>query len=322
MDQFSSSKPGVEIDCDRIDGEEQPPQSQDMFSSSLIVNGKTTSNSSSSSSLTNCSLNEEANSNGDSLANNLNRYVDATEVAMSPRKLPTLNTPEKIIFCVDICEDVDTTPFKLMNGKTFKPLYMVKRVIQIFVHNKQLLNKNHEFALMLLQSDNVLWLKNFTRDTREVTSVIDDLLEINSEPGKVCSLSELMDVVQRYVNLPAVEPANMTQPPYTVRMILFYCRSRCVPEFLAEDGCKELLSSEFFTVDIVYVHESTSEQNRCQEVYSRLNELAQKGYSYVFDVERNPTKLHNIMAKLLAHPLQRPLQKCASYALPEPQQPE
>ncbi|XP_063243186.1 BRISC and BRCA1-A complex member 1-like [Bacillus rossius redtenbacheri] len=316
MEQCSGGKTCLEIVGEKAESEEKSVPCQDMLNSvSVNVNDRTLSNSSSNSSSTNCSLNEDQSTNGDFLGDNFNRFSESKECdAPSPRKLPTVNCAEKIILCVDMCEDAGTTPFKIANGATYRPLYMIKRVIQIFVHNKQLLGRSHEFALMLLQAEGALWLRNFTRDLREVTAVLDDLLELSAEPGDVFDLSRLFDEVHKHVRLPAPDPANLARPPYTVRMILFYSRARCVPRFLSEGArARELLSSEFFTADVMYVHEDP-----CQDVFERLGALDEKGRSYVLHVARDATKLHNGMARLLAHPLQRPQQGRASYQLPGP----
>lgn len=52
-----------------------------------------------------------------------------------------------------------------------------------------------------------------------------------------------------------------------------------------------------------------------QEIFDRLCDLDEKGMSYIFEAARNPTRLYDQMAKLLAHPLQRPLQSEIAYRL-------
>ena len=52
-----------------------------------------------------------------------------------------------------------------------------------------------------------------------------------------------------------------------------------------------------------------------QEIYKFINELDMKNNSYIFEVSRNPTKLFDSMAQLLAHPLQRQPQDMLTYTI-------
>lgn len=56
----------------------------------------------------------------------------------------------------------------------------------------------------------------------------------------------------------------------------------------------------------------TSEIFILQQIFDQLCSLDVKGQSYIFEVSKNLTKLYDNMAQLLAHPLQRPLQKDTS----------
>ena len=76
-----------------------------------------------------------------------------------------------------------------------------------------------------------------------------------------------------------------------------------------------LQTSPHFFFDALYIHEPPSEENHCEAIYDIICELDEKGLFYVFEVSRNPTKLYDSMAQLLAHPLQRPIQKEVSYRL-------
>ena len=52
-----------------------------------------------------------------------------------------------------------------------------------------------------------------------------------------------------------------------------------------------------------------------QEVYDVFLDLDANNTSYIHEVGRNTTHLHNKMAMLLSHPLQRPVQMQASHSL-------
>lgn len=117
-----------------------------------------------------------------------------------------------------------------------------------------------------------------------------------------------------------------------------------------------MLQSPYFFFDVVYLHNGTEEPTEdaswkvwasydslpptqviiClsvyvfirgtkplwlyfQDVYTSFSELDSKGMCYQFEVSLcGPAiELHNCMAKLLCHPLQRPFQSHASYSLLE-----
>jgi hypothetical protein len=274
------------------------------------------SRSSSTSSLASSSQNDESVKNCDYPEENVSNDPEViSEVQKIPnRNVPAVNIPEKIILCIDLTEEPNCTLFKLGDGSKYAPLYMIKRVAEIFINSKNLINKNHEFALVVLQSDTVAWLRDFTNDPCDIISVLEDMSE--TQQGDTFDLSAMFDVICDHVSLPKVSEPNATPPPFVVRVILLYSRSYCVPKFIhGQESFSLLLSSDYFTLDILYIHEDPSEANKCEEIFSVLDDLDDRGFSYVLDVPRNTTKLHDNMAKLLGHPLQRPIQKVAYYKL-------
>lgn len=284
---------------------------------SVPRNNLDNSPSSSTSSLATSSQNDELGKNGNCPEETVSNDSEAVseEVQKVPnRNIPAINVPEKIILCIDISEEPNYTPFKLGDGNKYAPLYMIKRVTDIFIHSKNSINKSHEFALVVLQSDTAAWLRDFTNDPSEIISVLEDLSE--TQQGDTFDLSTLFDVISDHVSLPQVSEPNATPPPYAVRVVLLYSRSHCVPKFVrGQESHSLLLSSDYFTLDILYIHEEPSETNKCEEIFNALDDLDDRGFSYVLDVPRNTTKLHDNMAKLLGHPLQRPVQKVAYYKL-------
>ncbi|XP_047108099.1 BRISC and BRCA1-A complex member 1-like [Schistocerca piceifrons] len=256
--------------------------------------------------------------------NQLGRCVDdvnngVTDDDCEILKFPAVSCPEKIVLCVDLAEDPDYTPFKLGQGSKFSPLYMVKRVTEIFLYSKNIISLEHEFALVVLKTDEAVWLSDFCSNPKEIISILEGLSETTQ--NETFNLTSLFDVIKRNVKLPAPHANNPELcPPYSVRVILLYSRSFCVPEFRqGRESFNVLTSSPYFTLDILYIHEQPSEDNKCEEAFSVLDGLDEQELSYVYDVLRNATKLHDHMAKLLAHPLQRPAQKRTHYKLKEPQ---
>ncbi|KAH8034885.1 hypothetical protein HPB51_003172 [Rhipicephalus microplus] len=74
--------------------------------------------------------------------------VDRDNVPVE-RTLPQVNCPERIVICVDLCSEMEDMPFIFSDGSKQSPLFMIKRVIELFVHNKHKIDKRHEFALVV-----------------------------------------------------------------------------------------------------------------------------------------------------------------------------
>ncbi|NWY98284.1 BABA1 protein, partial [Loxia curvirostra] len=126
-------------------------------------------------------------------------------------------------------------------------------------------------------------LSGFTSDPREVCSCLYDLDTV------VCQSFSIL--LQQKVELPVTDNVQTIPPPFVVRTILVFGRPRCQPHFCGGEPVKDMFG--FF------------------------GSLDTKGTSYKYEVAlAGPAlELHNCMAKLLAHPLQRPCQSHACYGL-------
>ncbi|XP_012251788.2 BRISC and BRCA1-A complex member 1-like [Athalia rosae] len=235
------------------------------------------------------------------------------------RNLPELNVPEKIILIIDIAKEHNCTQFKLGTGATYMPMFMIKRVVEIFVGAKSMINRSHEFAIMILCPDSVKWICDFTSNIKTVLNVLDVLTEsLLEETETTFDLSQVFEALHAHVTLQKNIDCN-DPPAYVTRAILIYARSNCIPIFRSDKKYFDLLCDHpYFILDSLFVHEPPSENNKCEDVYTELTALDAKNLSYILEVGRNATKLHDNMAKLLAHPLQRPLQRNACYTISIP----
>lgn len=228
-------------------------------------------------------------------------------------RLPRVNCPEKIILCLDLSSEMDQPQFKMGNGSKHTPLEMAIRALRIFIQSKTMINPKHEFAIVLL-ADTVIWYHDFTSDTRDLISALDDVTE--TRPCHSFSMTSLFDLIAEKIELPEVEHSSIISCPYVVRTVLIYGRSQCVPDFsCSKESQHHLVQSDYFFIDIFYIHELPSVENNCEAIFDLLCDLDEKGTAYIFEVCRNATRLHDSMAKLLAHPLQRPAQKDTHYRL-------
>ncbi|CAK1545907.1 unnamed protein product [Leptosia nina] len=227
--------------------------------------------------------------------------------------LPNVNVPERIIICLDVCCDNQNSMYRLGDGTTFSPINMLKRVLDFFIHSKHAINKETQFALVLLKETDAYLAHTFTNNVKDIINTI-DYVHIEECESDNFDFKHVFDIIKREVEIPEYKQTQcMIPPPYVVRMIVLYSRSNCVPLILQEDPYLNFLKMQmYFYIDLLFAHEEECNLFKCEEIYDTLQDL-DNGYSYVFEVSRNAAKIHECIAKLLAHPLQRLLQKNTDY---------
>lgn len=233
--------------------------------------------------------------------------IEDPDYVSVPRLCPGVNCPEKIVLCLDLSSEMEQMKFLSRAGDRFSTLQLVKRTIGLFVQSKHRLDSRHEFGLVTVH-ETAAWLRDFTKDPRDISNLIEDLDETCD--CSALDIGSLLKVILRRVELPVMEDPSLP-PPYIVRVILIIGRSQSKLE-LDHEVHKMLVMSPYLFIDVFYVHEPPSEHNCCEQIFDQLCSLDVKGQSYIFEVSKNLTKLYDNMAQLLAHPLQRPLQKDTS----------
>ncbi|NXP09668.1 BABA1 protein, partial [Thinocorus orbignyianus] len=209
-------------------------------------------------------------------------------------KTPRVNCPEKVIICLDLAEEMALPKLESFNGSKTNALNISQKMIEMFVRTKHKIDKCHEFALVVVNND-ATWLSGFTSDPREVCSCLYDL----------------ETVVCKSFSIP---------PPVGLGTILVFGRPGCQPQFSMSEHMKKMLQCPYFFFDVVYIHngvEEKDDETSWKEMYSFFSSLDTKGTNYKYEVSLTgpAVELHNCMAKLLAHPLQRPFQPHAAYGL-------
>ncbi|XP_035503237.2 BRISC and BRCA1-A complex member 1 [Scophthalmus maximus] len=238
-------------------------------------------------------------------------------------RVPRVNCPEKVIICLDLSEEMSLPKLESFNGSKTNALNISQKMIEMFVRTKHKIDKRHEFALVVV-NDDALWLSGFTSDPRELCSCLYDL-ETN-----VCesfNLEDLLNVIRLKIELPLMENVQTIPPPYVVRTVLIYSRHTGQLQFNPSEAVSKMLQSPYFFFDVVYLHNGMEEQGdetSWRDNYTSFCNLDSKGMCYRFEVSLSgpAIELHNCMAKLLAHPLQRPFQSHASYSLLEGEDPQ
>uniref|UniRef100_UPI0037E823A2 BRISC and BRCA1-A complex member 1 n=1 Tax=Semicossyphus pulcher TaxID=241346 RepID=UPI0037E823A2 len=238
-------------------------------------------------------------------------------------RVPRVNCPEKVIICLDLSEEMSLPKLESFNGSKTNALNICQKMIEMFVRTKHKIDKRHEFALVVV-NDDALWLSGFTSDPRELCSCLYDL-ETN-----VCesfNLEDLLNVIRQKIELPLMDNVQTIPPPYVVRTVLIYSRHAGQLQFNPSEAFSKMLQSPYFFFDVVYLHNGVEEQGdetSWRDNYTSFCNLDSKGMCYRFEVSLSgpAIELHNCMAKLLAHPLQRPFQSHASYSLLEGDDPQ
>lgn len=238
-------------------------------------------------------------------------------------RVPRVNCPEKVIICLDLSEEMALSKLESFNGSKINALNISQKMIEMFVRTKHKIDKRHEFALVVV-NDDALWLSGFTSDPRELCSCLYDL---DTNVCETFNLEDLLNVIRQKIELPSMDNVQTVPPPYVVRTVLIYSRHAGQLQFNPSEAVNKMLLSPYFFFDVVYLHNGVDEQGdetSWRDNYTSFCNLDSKGMCYRFEVSLTgpAIELHNCMAKLLAHPLQRPFQSHASYSLLEGEDPQ
>ncbi|CAH1163324.1 unnamed protein product [Phaedon cochleariae] len=215
------------------------------------------------------------------------------------------NVREKIILAIDRAQDENCTPFMTEKSK-FTPLSMFRRSLHLFLKLKHLINKDNEFALVVLNENSAKWHLNFTNDLRKLNQEIERITQCDVED--TFNMNNLLQEISHHVQVPETDSDEIA-PTFVIRTILLYGRSYTIPVYKPDINIETILKKPYFYFDVLFTHEPVDRSNNCNNIFEALQSLDKKGLSYFFPVCRDTRRLHNSMAKLLAHPLQRPIQK-------------
>ncbi|KAG8127175.1 putative BRISC and BRCA1-A complex member 1-like protein [Naja naja] len=241
------------------------------------------------------------------------------------------------IICLDLSEEMSHPRLESFNGLKTNALNISQKMIEMFVRTKHKIDKSHEFALVVLSG--------FTSEPREVCSCLYDLkttlcksFSILSQGGGGWGQEDWAghgEGQQQKTELPVTENIQTIPPPYVVRTILVYSRPVCQPPVVVTDQMKKMLQCPYFFFDVlsdglgrglqlVDFNSQHSPQRAVEETFAAFSHLDAKGTNYKYEVALSgpAVELHNCMAKLLAHPLQRPFQTHTSYSMLEEEEEE
>ncbi|KAJ3599301.1 hypothetical protein NHX12_033264 [Muraenolepis orangiensis] len=221
-----------------------------------------------------------------------------------------------------LSEEMSLQKLESFNGSKTNALNISQKMIEMFVRTKHKIDKRHEFALVVVNHD-ALWLSGFTSDPRELCSCLYDL---DTNVCESFNLEDLLNVIRQKIELPIMDNVQTIPPPFVVRTLLVYSRQVGQLQFTPSDAVSKMLQSPYFFFDVVYLHngaEDPADDSSWRDNYASFCNLDTRGLCYRFEVSLSGPAilLHNCMAKLLSHPLQRPYQSHASYSLLEGDEP-
>jgi len=245
---------------------------------------------------------------------NVKKMQGSVRAVSKVLKPPSVNCPEKIVICLDLSAEIESTLFSSRAGDKFSGLELAKQSIKMFVMHKSQMNPNHEFALLCFH-DEAKMVHKMTKRVNKLLNTLEDCEMASQSSAEPLNMAQMFETIQESVNLPEIATnIEKLPPPYIVRVLMVYGRSHSVPEAMDSLAQKELESSPYFFTDVLYIHEPLSEDNSCEEVFDALCQLDHREMAYIFEVSRY-TPILNCAAKLLAHPLQRPRQLEAAYKI-------
>ncbi|ELR25145.1 uncharacterized protein ACA1_288660 [Acanthamoeba castellanii str. Neff] len=223
--------------------------------------------------------------------------------------------PERLVFCIDLCNEMNGIEFSKSRKNTFTRLDLVKHMLKMhaatlrFVHLKHKMNPRHEFAIVCL-TDAAIWFQDFTSDVELLAKKVSTLQTQGDFPR--------FNIAKK-VALPQVTMEDLKRggADYLYRVLFIYSRTTVVPEWI--DGREKrtshngthafldvfemadrLLATPVFFFDGLYLHKKPSKENNPQ---GSLEEN-----SYFSETHQSLRRIYTNFTLLLANPLQRPEQ--------------
>ncbi|KAJ1334542.1 hypothetical protein BSLG_007697 [Batrachochytrium salamandrivorans] len=174
-------------------------------------------------------------------------------------------------------------------------LECTKRLLKRFVHQKQLMNAEHEFGICCV-TDTSYWHLNLSSHQHSIMAAIDKM-EFLNKAFPCCDLRDLFELLTP--EMPLVDSG------YSLRVILIYARSTQVPICpLVEDMAKLYEANPTFCVDTAYLHDPPLESNQVATIFQALGGLETSSSRHI-ELTRQHLRFLRGMTLLLANPMQR-----------------
>ncbi|KAL1922319.1 uncharacterized protein VTP21DRAFT_9858 [Calcarisporiella thermophila] len=237
--------------------------------------------------------------------------MDLDEVDMTSTKNIKDFIPEKVLFCVDVSDEMSktlalkTTGVGMTIGREPVGMDLAKRLIKRFISVKGRWNSDHEFGVITLKN-RAEWYINFCNDYELLYAGIDELTPMGS--FEIFELDQLLLTIKNYLEQ---SQASVDANDYVLRVIIIYGRTSVIPKKPTPELLAKLYGDTKIScyIDVIFIHDRPTADNSPQEVYDSLLDLESiDGKSYAFEINRLAKNFALNMAMLLGHPFQRPNQ--------------
>jgi len=228
---------------------------------------------------------------------------------------PTLGhcPPEKIFLVADMSTDIAAIALK-QRGQKCDAKDRYKRLLRMFVGLKADMNEKHEFGMFVLAQHLVLVtalcsgssVVDEIGQTEFVEISAPDETETGGDAKGPCDLTDVFEQIALSCSLPEAETEAEKPVPFVVRVILFYTRTRQIPEIRLTPATKKLFDHPFFFFDALFFHPPAKEkENSVDDINMNLQLMRQANGLILLASEGEVTAWHVAMGRLLQSPFLR-----------------
>eukprot|EP01095_Lingulamoeba_sp_RSL-Kostka_P012553 TRINITY_DN4996_c0_g5_i1.p1 TRINITY_DN4996_c0_g5~~TRINITY_DN4996_c0_g5_i1.p1 ORF type:complete len:271 (+),score=40.84 TRINITY_DN4996_c0_g5_i1:203-1015(+) len=244
-------------------------------------------------------LNELINNNND---NNIDRNNDSNNEITNIKSLLQPYRPEKIIFCIDLDNEVSKDFPK--KGYKHSKLDYIKQLIQNFIHIKQKMSTKHEFALIAF-TETSMWYQSFTTD-RDV--LITNLRRLPAQGNfNTFDLTSLFECIKSNILIYSNDELSKFEnniPTFIYRCIFIYTRPKVIPSFTDNGLLKDLLLGlPYLFFDTIYIHPKSGFSNKVDKIKKYVADISPNDYS--FELTNNVRNVFYYFGQLISNGLQR-----------------
>ncbi|KAG2193643.1 hypothetical protein INT46_010831 [Mucor plumbeus] len=236
--------------------------------------------------------------------NNIIEITDDFEIEDEPLKSTSKFQSRKIVFCIDISDEMYMTMKATANGGIKDPhlynsprLEIVQRYLKRYVATNQLIgNDEDEYAIILL-TDVAIWSLDFTSNRTIFNTKIDAISLDSLRNYNDFDTQSLADTLKAHLN---VQNSN-----FYYHTILIYSRSTVIPAAFRDNAFQNLRKRTNFMLDVLFLHNGLAASKLMQSVYdfwSELDDDNRPGWYYESNLFSGKEKVAIALSQLIGHP--------------------
>ncbi|GAN08502.1 BRISC and BRCA1-A complex member 1-like [Mucor ambiguus] len=230
--------------------------------------------------------------------------MDDLEVIDKPNKPVYPCTARRIVFCIDVSDEMNKTVRASENGGVkdtnlypSSRLETVKRFLKRYlVINKLIGNDKDEYAIVLL-TDVAVWHLGFTVNASIFNTEIDGLSRDRLRTYTGFDIQSLGDTLNAKLDLQNVD--------YYYQAIVIYGRSS-LPTLPTNGVIQDMKKRNNFMLDVLFLHDGFL--NTVQDIYDKwdmLDDLERSGWFYECSLFNGKDRIAEALSQLIGHPAYR-----------------